>query len=176
MKEIEVKVLNIDRGKVELDLLQLGATKVFDNDLEAFFFDFKDTSISNAQSVIRLRREGKQVMFTFKTVMGNQGAKIAEEYSVEVSDLVEMQKILQSLGLTVTASTQKHRVSYQLEQVHFDFDSYHGEHGDIPEFMEIEARNILEIHKYATLLGFKIEECLPWSINDLIKHYSSEKP
>jgi hypothetical protein len=38
MKEIEVKVLNIDRGKVELDLLQLGATKVFDNDLEAFFF------------------------------------------------------------------------------------------------------------------------------------------
>lgn len=172
MKEIEVKILNINRQKVEESLQRLGAKKVFDDEVFAYFYDFKDGSIAKSHSVMRLRKEGELAVLTFKKVLDKQGAKIAEESSVEVSNLSEMKKILEDLGLSVTGSTEKHRVSYKLETVHFDIDHYIGQHNYIPEFMEIEADNLVVIHKWANLLGFKAQDCLPWSINDLIKYYS----
>jgi adenylate cyclase, class 2 len=172
MKEVEVKILNIDSQKVKQTLLRLGAKKVFDGEVFAYFYDFKDSSIAKSHSVMRLRKEGDQIVLTFKKVLGKQGAKIAEESSVEVSNLSEMKKILENLGLSVTGSTQKYRVSYQLETAHFDIDHYIGQHSYIPELMEIEAESIHVIHKWAELLGFKAQDCLPWSINDLIKYYS----
>jgi hypothetical protein len=45
----------------------------------------------------------------------------------------------------------------------------------VPEFMEIEAENTDLIVKYAELLGFKPEDCLPWSTYDIVKYYSSKK-
>jgi adenylate cyclase class IV len=86
-----------------------------------------------------------------------------------------MKKILESLGLSVTESTRKHRVSYDLKRAHFDFDEYKGEYAYIPEFLEIEAESIASIHKYAGLLGFGPEKCLPWSTKDITKYYSSKK-
>ena len=70
---------------------------------------------------------------------------------------------------------RKHRVSYILDGARFDFDCYSGSYGYIPEFLEIEAKNIDLIYKYALLLGFKEKDCLPWSTTELIKHYSSKK-
>lgn len=171
MKEIEVKILNINRQKIEETLKRLGAKKVFDDEVSAFFYDFKDGSVGKSHSVIRLRKEGALTMLTFKKVISKQDAKIAEESSVEVSDFFQMQKILENLGLSKTGRSQKHRISYQLEAVHFDIDRYLGQHSYIPEFMEIEAQSIQLIHKWAELLGFKPQDCLPWSINDLIKYF-----
>ncbi len=109
MNEIEVKILNIHRLKVEESLLRLGAVKIFDGEASALFFDFKDCSIAKSHSVIRLRKEGDLTMLTFKKVLSKQGAKVAQESSVEVSDLFEMKKILENLGLSITGSTQKRR-------------------------------------------------------------------
>jgi adenylate cyclase class 2 len=172
MREVEVKILNVNRSKVEESLLQLGAEKVFDDSVEAFFFDFKDNLLADIKSLLRLRREGSLSVLTFKKVTSTQGAKVAEETSVEVSNLDMMQKILQSIGLTVKESNKKHRVSYRIGNVHFDLDCYMGKYSYIPEFMEIEAENLQTIHKYAILLGFKPTDCLPWSTADLINYYS----
>ena len=62
-----------------------------------------------------------------------------------------------------------------LMDARFDFDRYSGDYGYIPEFLEIEAKNIDLIYKYAELLGFKAKDCLPWSTTDLVKHYSYKK-
>ena len=61
---------------------------------------------------------------TYKKVHVTQTAKTAEEYTVEVSSLETMKKILENLGLSVTESMQKHRVSYKLGHVRFDIDRY----------------------------------------------------
>jgi len=173
MREVEVKILNVNRSKIEASLVQMGAEKIFDDSVEAYFFDFKDNSLANVKSLLRLRREGPLSVLTFKKITSTQGAKVAEETCVDVSNLEMMQKILQSIGLTVKESNQKHRVSYRLGKVHFDFDCYMGKYSYIPEFMEIEAENLQTIHKYAMLLGFKPTDCLPWSTVNLINYYSS---
>ena len=69
----------------------------------------------------------------------------------------------------------KHRVSYEIDHTRFDIDCYIGDYGYIPEFKKIEAENIHLIHKYAALLGFKAKDCLPWSTEELIRHYSFKK-
>ena len=175
MKELEVKILEVNRTRIEETLTSLGAKKVFDGDIQTSFFDFKEGTIIKAKNVLRLRKEQDKTELTYKKVHMTQTAKLAEEYSVEVSNLELMKKILENLGLTVTESMQKHRVSYTLDHTRFDIDRYAGSYRYIPEFLEIEAENIDLIHKYAGLLGFKAEDCLPWSTNELIQHYSFKK-
>jgi len=175
MQEIEVKILEVNRKKIEQTLLGLGAKKIFDGDIQTLFFDFEDGRIIKAKDVLRLRKEQDKAEVTYKKVCITQEAKKAQEYTVEVSSLEIMKKILESLGLTVTESMQKHRVSYTFDHARFDIDRYFGSYGYIPEFMEIEAENIGLIHKYAELLGFKVKDCLPWSTNELIQHYSTKK-
>jgi predicted adenylyl cyclase CyaB len=175
MKELEVKILEINRAKLEKTLADLGAEKVFDGDIQTLFFDFKDKSITKAKNVLRLRKAQDKTELTYKKVHVNQTAKVAEEYSLDVSNLETMKTILQNLGLSVTGSMQKHRVSYTLNQVRFDIDRYCAGYVYIPEFLEIEADNIGLIHKYAALLGFKDKDCLPWSTVELLTHYSFKK-
>src|SRR5665647_715273 len=171
MEEVEVKILEVNRAKVEKTLANLGAKKVFDGEIETLFFDFKKGTIIKQKNVLRLRKEQDKIELTFKKVHFTSKAKTAKEYSVGVSSLEIMEKILENLGLSVIESMKKHRVSYTLDGARFDFDRYSGRCGFIPEFLEIEAENSDLIYKYAVLLGFKEKDCLPWSTTELIGHY-----
>jgi predicted adenylyl cyclase CyaB len=175
MKEIEVKILEVNRIVVEKDLTILGARKVFDGNIQTLFFDFKEGTIIEQKNVLRLRKEQEKSELTYKKVHVTPTAKIAEELSVEVSNLETMKRILENLGLSIIDKTQKYRISYTLDDARFDFDRYLDDYEYIPEFLEIEARSNELIYKYAKLLGFKANDCLPWSTTDLIKHYSSRK-
>ena len=175
MKEIEAKVLEVNRLEIEKVLTNLGGEKIFDGDIQTFFFDFEDGAIIKAKDVLRLRKEQNQIELTYKKVHITSTAKVAEEYSVEISNFETMKKILENLGLLVIENTQKHRISYKLDQARFDIDCYSGDYGYIPEFLEIEAENTESIHKYAALLGFKPEDCLPWSTNEIVQYYASKK-
>ncbi len=174
MKEVEVKILEIDRPKIEKALVGLNAQKVFDGELVTLFFDFEDNSIRKGKNVLRLRKDPHKTELTYKHVHFEREAKVAEEYSVEVSDLDTTIKILEKLGLSVTEQMQKHRISYKLEGTRFDIDHYGGKYEFVPEFLEIEGEVNL-IHKYAMLLGFQEKDCLPWSTDELLRYYSPKK-
>ena len=176
MKEIEAKILEVNKSQIEASLARLGAKKVFDGEINTYFFDFKDGTIIKAKNLLRLRKEENKIELTFKKVNVTPVAKVAEEFSVEVSDLETMKTILGFLGLSATENTRKHRVSYKLDQARFDMDKYEGKYSYIPEFLEIEAENAESIHKYSELLGFRGKDCLPWSTHDLINFYSLKRP
>jgi predicted adenylyl cyclase CyaB len=174
MKEIEVKVLNVDKQKIEEILSKLGAKQTFDDEIATYFFDFEDNSIVKARNVLRLRKEGKKSVLTFKKMLGKQSAKVAEEYEVEVSNLPKMERILKLLGLLLTEITQKHRTSYRLNDLRFDIDKLEKKYAHIPQYLEIEAKNIKLIKKYAKILGFSAKDCLPWTTTEVINFYSNK--
>jgi adenylate cyclase, class 2 len=175
MKETEVKILEVNRQKIEEKLTPLNAKKIFDGNIQTLFLDFKDAAIVKQGNLLRLRKNTQKTELTYKNVKHMQTVKIAEEYSVEVSDLETMLRILQNLGLNVTGCMEKHRLSYKLENAQFDIDQYTGDYAFIPEFLEIEAENISQIYKYAEVLGFKPKDCLPWSTEEVIQHYTKMK-
>jgi predicted adenylyl cyclase CyaB len=176
MKEIETKIIEIDRKRVEDKLATLGAAKTFDGDVETWFFDFQDDTITRARNLLRLRRIGNRADLAFKKCVESQSAKVRNEYEVSISDFETMRLILESIGLISTWRMEKHRTSYALSGgVHVDIDKYSRDFAHIPELMEIEAGDISTIHAHAKLLGFGPDDCKSWDTFDLIDHYSGKK-
>jgi len=174
MKEVEVKILNVDRPKIEDRLIALGARKYFDDEIKAKAFDFEDEKIKKDKSLIRLRLEGTKAVLTFKKKLSAKESKICEELQVDVSNFEEMKSILEQLGLKETGSLVKHRISYVLNNVKFEFDKFKEENDFVPEFLEIEANDEETLFKYVELMGFTKDDCKPWGGKKVINYYKNK--
>ena len=175
MREVEIKIIAIDRGKVEAKLRSLGAHRTFKGDVETVFFDFPGNPIAKANNLLRLRKKGDKSEVTFKEFVANDSAKVREEYEVLVSDFDATRLILESIGLVGFQRMKKHRVSYALKGgVTVDIDRYKEEFAYIPDLMEIEAKDIATLRSHVKLLGFNPEDAKPWTTFDLVSYYSGK--
>ncbi len=169
MREIEVKVLNIDRKAIEKKLCAMGAKKVFSGEVHALFFDERKTLRSRRQT-LRLRLMGNESYLTFKGFIPGTRTKVRDEHEVKVADFQKTRKILEGLGYSVWLEMKKHRTSYTLGKVHVEFDKYHDHFSFVPEFLEIEGPTEREIFRMVRTLGFDKKDCKPWTILDVVKH------
>ncbi len=176
MKEIEIKILEIDRSAIEKQLLSLGAKKVFDGEMHAFYYDFPDNSLKHKGSALRLRREGEKSVITLKKEIESTEAKIREEHEIEVSDFHEMKCVLENLGLKAWLEMKKHRTSYEFRGAHFELDEYRDAYQYVPHLLEIEGPDIATIYACAGLLGFTETDCKPWDILQVAAYYSGTCP
>jgi adenylate cyclase class 2 len=174
MKEIEIKVLEIDRKAVETRLVSLGAKKVFDGEIHALYYDFTNASLKESGCALRLRLEGTKSVLCLKKLVESKEAKIREEHELEVSDFNTMKFLLEGLGLKAWLEMKKHRTSYEFRGAHFEIDEYHGTYDYIPLFLEIEGPDIETIHACAELLGFTLNDCKPWDILEVAAYYSGQ--
>ena len=105
----------------------------------------------------------------------NSAAKVREETEVTVSDFDAMRSILKSIGFSPWLEMEKHRTTYALPGIHFEFDRYTGEFSFIPEFLEIEGPDIEAIYESAAALGFSREDCRPWDALQVAEYYSARE-
>lgn len=175
MKEIEMKIININREKTERLIRSLGAKKTFDDIIITVFFDYPDASIKQAKNLIRLRKTGKKSFVTFKKYVKNPKAKVRQEFEVEVSDYSTMYTIMNCLGLQAEVEVKKHRVSYVLDAVHFEFDKHLDDYEFIPDFLEIEARDEAALDVFIKRLGFTEDQCKSWSFFEVADYYKAKK-
>ena len=176
MREVEVKIIGIDRHTVEAKLRSLGASKTFEGEEDTVFFDFPDNSITSGKNLLRLRKEGDKTVLTFKKFVGNERAKVRDEYELLVSSFETMRRILESIGLLTIQRMEKRRTSYALKSgVKVDLDKYTGEFSHIPDLMEIEGEDTNTVSSHIKLLGFNPEDGKAWTTFDLIDHYSKKK-
>ncbi|MFA6269137.1 MAG: class IV adenylate cyclase [archaeon] len=176
MKEIEVKILEINKKEVEKKLKQMGAKKAFDGLIDAQNFDFPDRRIKKKKNLLRLRKMDKKVFLTYKIKSkAKSQAKVCEEIELEVMDFEKMKLIFENLGLETKTRIKKHRTSYKLGSTHFEIEQYLGEYSNVPCFLEIEAPSIKVINKYAKKLGFNEKDCLNWNTWDVVEHYEKVK-
>lgn len=172
MNEVEVKILDINREDIESRLLSLGARKTFDGEMCAVYFDRSDDSLKKSGDLLRVRKEGNECVLTFKKFVCNEPAKIRKEFEVTVSDLESIRRVFEQLGFKEWLVVKKHRTSYELQGVNFELDKYLDAYDYIPEFLEVEARDMVTVFRYVKELGFRKEECLPWTFLDVAAHYS----
>jgi len=175
MKEIEVKILDINRKEIEKKLISLGAKKIFEGVLEARYFDFKDFSLKKKHITLRLRKEAGRTVLTFKKKIADARLKIREEREIEVSDFNTAKTILKLIGLKDFSGMKKERTSYALKDVKFEIEKYLGNYSFVPEFVEIESERKEILKKYVKLLGFNPEDCKPWTMIDTVRHYQKKK-
>lgn len=167
MKEIEVKILEINEKEIVDQLLLLGARKTFSGDVKAIYFDYPNKQLSNSSQLLRLRKRGDVAELTHKKKISKDEAKICEEHEVIVADFNQMKEVLLALGFREFKQAEKKRISYELGEVHFEIDTY----PDIPTFLEIEAPSVEELYNMMEKLGIQKEEAKPWGGKDLMQHY-----
>ena len=172
MKELEIKILEIDRDQIVRRLELNGASKVFDGLVESMFFDFPSKLLRSNNSILRLRKSGSTSALTLKRTVDRSLINIQDEFEVTVSDWEIMATILGDLGLVPWIEMRKHRTRYQIDDVHFEIDKYLDDFAYIPEFLEIEAPSIEKLYRYAELLGYSQKQCQKLDALELAQYYS----
>lgn len=170
MKEIEVKILEVDKEEVIKKLKELGAKKVFDGKIKTSYFDSDDEWLKRDGKVLRLREKGRELKLTIKKGISKEEAKIMEEFEVGLDEFEPIKNILNGLGLKEIQKIVKHRASYVLGDMHFEFDTHTG----IPTFLEIEGPSLEKVKDYVEILGYSMEDTKPWSVWDVLEYYEKE--
>jgi adenylate cyclase, class 2 len=171
MHEIEVKIIDIDKDAVIARLEELKASKVFDGEMESLFFRFPDDT---SHEPLRLRREGEKVVLCYKKKVDHDSVKVRDEYEVIVECFDAMKELLEALGMEMIDTSKKERLSYCLDNVQVDIDTYSGKYDFIPVFLELEGPSPEAVFAAAEKLGFFQDDCKSWSGFELAKHYKPD--
>lgn len=170
MKEIEIKILEVDSKKIIKQLKAFGAKLTYDGGLEVIFYDFEDNKLRAEDKRLRLRQFDNHVELTFKHKLSSEKALIAEEHQVIVDNFKIAQEILSGLNLKKTREYKKHRTSYTLGKVFFDIDKI----GDCPAYLEIEAPSVKEVYKWVKKLGFNKKDVSIMSGREVAEYYKGK--
>ena len=174
MLEKEIKILEIDREEVVKKLLDLWAEKTFEWYIHDIYYDFPDDVTHKMEAnnrMFRLRKKGEEHIYTIKRkrkeYQETEGAHAKDEHETPVTNITSFAKVLEKYGMKKTREKKKHRVSYRLENMEFDFDIYEW----IPEFLEIEWPSWDEIQKWVEKLGLEEYEQMLWGSRKIFKRY-----
>ena len=167
MKEIEVKILEVNKPEIERKLLQLGAKKTFSGKIEATLFDHPKLKLRENDKILRVRTVGNKVELCFKGKKEGEQFKIREEIEVETSDFADTLQIFKSLGFVETFTINKERISYRLGNTKIEFDTIKG----IPTFLEIEGITEQDVADCVKKLGYSMDETTTISANELMERY-----
>ncbi|MBW2963927.1 class IV adenylate cyclase [Candidatus Woesearchaeota archaeon] len=154
MKEIEVKVLEIDPKDVVAKLKQLGGKKVEQGLVHAKGYDFPDDCLVKKGQYVRVRKIADRIEVVFKNPIKGAEFKMNEEIEFRADDFEAACEVFRRLGMKNFADMQKYRATYLLGNVKVEFDKYAG----LPWFFEVEAPTEAEVKETVALLGFDFND------------------
>ena len=172
-KELEVKVLNIDKVEMEKELIDKGAHLISREFQKNYMIDSDDRSIrKNKGSYLRLREtldleKGKtKFTFTLKQNIANELMRENIEVNTQIENKESLLYILNVLGYKVIQEGHKERTSYQYEGIRFDIDTW--DEKTYPyTYMEIEVKVEEDLNKAINLLNIDKENITTKSIMKL---------
>ena len=134
-EEVEVKARVEDIEGLVRKIEGIGGKLVREVVQEDLYFTHPCRDLKEGDEALRLRREGKNYMLTFKGRRIGKGAKIREELEVRVGDFDETATLLKRLGFEKAFIIKKRRKEFVLNGVTIALDSVEG----LGEFVEIEV-------------------------------------
>lgn len=173
VKELEVKVLNIDLDKIEEKIIGLKG-QLIANELQTnTLIDSRDNPIKNKLDAYLRIRESKNLMenkedtvLTLKKNIKNKDLRENIELNTEIKDKETMLKILESLGFDKIEVGHKKRRSYKLKEARIDLDTWDKATYPHP-YMEIEVKDVDHLNQLIELLEIPKENISNKSIVEL---------
>ena len=159
--ECEVKILEVDTESIKNRLHSLGVREIFNGHIVADFF-----RNSNGKK-IRLRKMAGNNVLTYKIAYSTNTVLQNEEIEVVFDNYEGMVQVLLASGFELYGHSQKERVSYLYQNIHFDIDTMAG----IPTFLEVEAINVEDVKRGVELLGYTMDQTCTLTERTLKEHY-----
>lgn len=173
MRELEVKILNMDLNDLESRIQGLGATLTSKEVQVNTLIDSEDNFIQNKLDSYMRIRETKSLLtnkvnftLTMKKNIERDGIRENIEINTDIADKDSMLEILKALGYEVFKEGYKERTSYILGDIRFDLDKWDKETYPYP-YMEIEVNHEDELEDMIKLLNIPRENISTKSIVEL---------
>jgi len=170
MKEIEVKILEINVGEIRKKILDLGAEKVFDGEVYAIHFDSPNGKLREADETLRIRKVADKVELCFKGKNESAQFKTKEETEVNTNNFEDTIKIFENLGFERFYEGKKRRESYKFGNTRFEIDTY----PTMPTFLEVEAPTEEEVIEIVQKLGYTMDQTTNLNAIQLEKMYAEK--
>jgi adenylate cyclase class 2 len=180
LKELEVKIMNIDPDSVRIKLKSIGAGLVKKENQINRIFDFPDKRLLNEKGYARIRQvedllNGTQHCYmTVKKIISQDKFKVMEENETKISNSAEGENILRALGLIQFSSISKYRESYRYKKSLVEIDINDKEFFPVP-YMEIESENEAELEEIVGLLGYKMKDATSKTIFELLEEFKAKE-
>jgi len=154
MKEVEIKVKNIEKNEIIAKIEKLGGKKHFTGKVIDFRFDTPDRKLSKQGKALRIRQKGKYFFLNLKGKKKSiENITGRDEMGVKISNSKQMYKMLNELGFIEIFKLHKYRTEYIVDDAKFDIDEYLG----LPPILEIESNNYKTVEKYLKKLEISEE-------------------
>ncbi len=158
MKEIEVKILDIEPSNIRKILKNSGAEfikKVFQKN-----YLYKNKYTKHRDLTVRIRLEDNQAILTVKSKAEFiRGLKVREENETEIGCFKTAQKIMGMLGLENVSMSEIKREYWKLNNCSIEICKM----ANIPQFLELEGSE-KNIQKTVKTLGYSTKDYYSHSI------------
>lgn len=174
MKELEVRILNVDIDIIKSKLKKIKAVKVKQENQINEIFDFPDRKLINSKGYARIRTiedklSNKTYFFmTVKKLITQQKYKIMDENEVMIDNAEEGRNIFKSLGLELVQSIKKYRESYKIKNSLVEIDINDKNFCPFP-YIEVESPKEDELKEIVNLLGYKMKDTTSKTIYEILK-------
>ncbi|HCC07414.1 MAG TPA: adenylate cyclase [Clostridiales bacterium] len=159
--EYEVRILEVDVPEIVKKIEEMGAKRIEEHEFQRYTYDFNPP---RDMEWIRLRTNGKKTTVTIKRV-DSHTADGTKELETEVGDFNAMNEILERLGYDHKSYQENTRVSYMLDGVMLEIDSW----PLIPTYLEIEGESEEAVYKMVEILGYEREKICTLDVSTIYK-------
>ncbi len=149
-KEIEIRLLDVDKEDFIKQILSLGASKDSEFLQRRYTYDFNPV-VKNKW--IRLRTNGRKTTLTIKEIIDKKSISGTNELEIEVSDFNKTNLVLEKLGYNHRNYQENYREIYYLDDVEISIDSW----PLIPTYVEFESKSEEKINSLLEKLSYKKE-------------------
>lgn len=159
--EIEATFTKIEKNQLRVQLKQLGATLLQpDTLMRRTIFSIDD------HSFVRVRDEGNRITMSYKHLdsLSLSGMK---EICLTVDSYEEALNFVKAIGLKPKAEQETYREEWRIDDVEIDIDTWPW----IPSFVEIEGPSEAAVKEVAAKLGFKMDDALFGSVDQVYNLY-----
>lgn len=167
MDEIELKFLDIDVEEIKSKLDKIGAKLIYDNNIESYSFLREDFSGSDStKKYLRVRKINDKVEITYKDPEKKSSMSNREEIEIIVDDYEKACLLIEKLGFIRAPIFKKHRIHYELGNIHFEIDTL----DNVPTYLEIETSNEQDMFDICKKLDLNIKEGKKGTIVEILPH------
>ncbi len=171
MREIEVKILEIDKEDLSDNILNLGGEQTEERVIIDTFYDYPDHRLSKRGDIVRVRNSPKEKEVAYKCGPEKSEFNIRREIETKVGDPKTMMEIIEKFGLVVVHHTEKKRTSFEVDKVKVEIDEY----PEIPPFVEIEGPTEDDVKNVVEKLGFSMNDTTNLHGGQILKKYGKYK-
>lgn len=149
-KEIEIRILNINKEKFINNIIEMGAKKDSEALQKRYVYDFNPIA---PNKWIRLRTNNKKTTLTIKEILDKNAIDGTNELEIVVSDFDKANLILEELGYTHRNYQENFREIYYLNGVEISIDTW----PLIPTYVELESKKEKDIKSLLALIDYEEE-------------------